>query len=237
MTLSSFLEHTSVIGLGTILVLLGCSVYVVALGRELYQRLQANRQSGGWLLTQLHHLQTAEKASPARLQQYLSRHQRPLNRLLSELLCLKSPVSLERGDYLLSASLERERGQLERGLSGLGTVAVIAPFVGLFGTVVGITKTFADVAKLGKAGIEVVSAGVSEALVTTGIGLIVAIVSVVLFNALKARIDEEVLNWDVTARGYLSVLAGPTEESQELWPSLLRDGSEPEDARIFLAQG
>ncbi len=232
--LSSFLEHTSIVGLATIVVLLGCSIYVVALARELYQRLGANRQSGPWLLTQLHHLQRVEKLSPHALQQYLSRCQRPLNRVLSELLCLSPPVSLERGDYLLSASLERERGALERGLSGLGTVAVIAPFVGLFGTVVGITKTFADVAKLGKAGIEVVSAGVSEALIATGIGLFVAIISVVVFNGLKARIDEEVANWDVTARSYLALLASSDEENQELWPTLLLDGLTPDDARDFL---
>ncbi len=235
MTLTSFLQHTSVIGLATILVLLGCSIYVVAVGRELGVRLNSSRLRGDWLLSQLHHLQRAEKVPVARLREYLSRHPQPLSRMLSELLCLETPISLERGDYLLSTSLERERGRLERGLAGLGTVAVIAPFVGLFGTVVGITKTFADVAKLGKAGIEVVSAGVSEALVATGIGLLVAIASVVLFNALKSRIDREVTDWDATARGYLSLLASSAEETEGLWSSLLSDDQAPDDARAFLS--
>lgn len=234
MTLNLFLEHTSIVGLLTIFALLACSVYVVALGRELSLRLAGSRLQGAWLLAQLHHLQWGQKLPPTRLTEYLARHNHPLSRLLGELVCLQTPVNLERGDYLLSTGLERERGRLERGLSGLGTVAVIAPFVGLFGTVAGITKTFADVAKLGKAGIEVVSAGVSEALVATGIGLIVAIVSVVLFNSFKARFDRAVADWDVTARTYLSLLACSPEEAEALWQSQPLGEHPPDDARAFL---
>lgn len=235
MTLNLFLERTSVVGLLTIFILLACSIYIVALGRELFSRPASKPLRGAWLLAQLHHLQWVQKLPPARLRDYLERHDHPLSRLLAELVCLQTPVNLEQGDYLLSTGLERERGRLERGLSGLGTVAVIAPFVGLFGTVVGITKTFADVAKLGKAGIEVVSAGVSEALVATAVGLIVAIVSVVLFNSFKARFDRAVGDWDVTARTYLSLLACSPEEAEALWRSQPLDQESPDDARAFLS--
>lgn len=215
MNLSTFLQHTSAAGLATLFVLLACSVYIAALGRDLFLRSRAARLEGDWLLAQLRHLLFAAKLPPERARAFLARHDKPLARVLGELMLLDSPT-LERGDYLLSTALEKERVRLEAGLSSLGTVAVIAPFVGLFGTVVGITKTFADVARLGKAGIEVVSAGVSEALVTTAVGLLVAIVSVVLFNHFKAAFDKLNAEWDTCGRGLLSMLTGSPEEASRL---------------------
>lgn len=236
MTFSSFLAHTSLVGLVTIVVLIGCSIYVVAVGRELQLRLRSAHLPGDWLLTQLYHLQQAKKQPKAVVRDYLQRHPQPLARMLSQLLCLDAPVDLERGDYLLSTAIERERSELERGLPGLGTVAVIAPFVGLFGTVVGIAKTFSDIAGMGKAGIEVVSAGVSEALVATGIGLVVAIASVVLFNALKSRIETRVGEWDAISRTYLSLLAASPEEAEKLWAVQPQPAATSEDAQSFLAE-
>lgn len=72
--------------------------------------------------------------------------------------------------------------QLEGGVAALGTIASIAPFVGLFGTVVGIIKAFGSIAVNAGGGAEVVSAGIAEALVTTACGLLVAIPSVAAYN-------------------------------------------------------
>lgn len=224
MNLSTFLQHTSAAGLATLLVLLACSVYIAALGRELQLRSRAARLDGDWMLAQLRHLLFTARLPAERASAFLAAHDKPLARLLNELLLMTSPT-LERGDYLLSTALDRERVRLESGLSSLGTVAVIAPFVGLFGTVIGITKTFADVARLGKAGIEVVSAGVSEALVTTAVGLLVAIVSVVLFNTFKARFDRMNAEWDACGRGLLSMLTGTPEEAARLLDSALSQQS------------
>lgn len=77
---------------------------------------------------------------------------------------------------------------LEANLSILGTIAVIAPFVGLLGTVLGIIQAFENIAQHGKTGIETVGAGVAEALVTTAAGLFVAILAVIAFNAFKSKI-------------------------------------------------
>jgi biopolymer transport protein ExbB len=77
---------------------------------------------------------------------------------------------------------------LERHLGMIGTIAVVAPFVGLFGTVLGIIKAFQDIALKGNSSPAVVAAGVSEALVTTAAGLFVAVVSVVFFNYFKTRV-------------------------------------------------
>ena len=199
------LADMSLAGFLTIAVLLICSLFMVALGWELHKRVNNQALNGDWLLAQLRHLIFENKVDKEKAQEYLQQLDRPVANICSELLALDDP-NLESGDYLLTSLLERKRLVLEKGLSHLGTIAVIAPFVGLFGTVVGITKTFADVAKMGKAGIEIVSAGVSEALVATAIGLLVAIVSVVLFNYFKKRFDDEVSNWDVTARSLLTLL-------------------------------
>jgi len=88
----------------------------------------------------------------------------------------------------LSIALMEHLNALERNLGIIGTIAVIAPFVGLFGTVLGIIRAFQDIALKGNSTPAVVAAGVSEALVTTATGLIIAVIAVVFFNYFKTRI-------------------------------------------------
>jgi biopolymer transport protein ExbB len=87
----------------------------------------------------------------------------------------------------LSAALKRRLPAFNRNLPIIGTLAVIAPFVGLFGTVLGIIHAFDDIALKGNSSPAVVAAGVGEALVTTAAGLFVAVVSVIFFNYFKTR--------------------------------------------------
>ena len=96
---------------------------------------------------------------------------------------------------------ERELATLRRGMSVLATVASSAPFVGLFGTVGGIITAFqklADPTK-GGGGIGTVSAGIAEALITTAVGLGVAILAVWFYNYFTARIDDLTIDIDETA--------------------------------------
>src|ERR1700733_541480 len=88
----------------------------------------------------------------------------------------------------LSIALMEHLNALERNLGIIGTIAVISPFVGLFGTVLGIIRAFQDIALKGNSTPAVVAAGVSEALITTAAGLFVAVVSVIFFNYFKSRI-------------------------------------------------
>jgi biopolymer transport protein ExbB len=88
----------------------------------------------------------------------------------------------------LSIALMENLNALERNLPIIGTIAVIAPFVGLAGTVAGIIRAFQDIALKGNSTPAVVAAGVSEALYTTGAGLVVAVISVIFFNYFKTRI-------------------------------------------------
>jgi biopolymer transport protein ExbB/TolQ len=86
---------------------------------------------------------------------------------------------------MVACTLRRERSAYERGLGFLGTLGSNAPFLGLFGTVVGIIKAFADlgVGAAKGAGATAVMSGLSEALVATAVGIFVAIPAVVAFNA------------------------------------------------------
>lgn len=84
---------------------------------------------------------------------------------------------------VVNAQLERARLEYERRLAFLGTLGNNAPFIGLFGTVLGIIRAFADLAaNPGAAGAGSVMAGISEALVATAVGLAVALPAVVTFN-------------------------------------------------------
>ena len=78
---------------------------------------------------------------------------------------------------------------MKKGLGGLATIATTAPFIGLFGTVVGIINAFRGMAASGAGGLGSVSAGISEALVTTALGLFVAIPAVWLYNLFLNKID------------------------------------------------
>jgi biopolymer transport protein ExbB/TolQ len=108
---------------------------------------------------------------------------------------------------------ERELAGLRRGLPVLATVASSAPFVGLFGTVGGIITAFqklADPTK-GGGGIGTVSAGIAEALITTAVGLGVAILTVWFYNYFTARLDDITIDIDETASELVdSILKGHT---------------------------
>jgi biopolymer transport protein ExbB/TolQ len=105
---------------------------------------------------------------------------------------------------LVEARVIEERHHLERGLNYLGSVGSNAPFIGLFGTVLGIIKAFHDLSIAEQAGPSVVMAGISEALVATAIGLLVAIPAVVIFNVFKARTKTVISNTESLCKLFLS---------------------------------
>jgi biopolymer transport protein ExbB/biopolymer transport protein TolQ len=90
--------------------------------------------------------------------------------------------ALERAEAIVHA-------ELKRGVSGLATIGSTAPFVGLFGTVVGIINAFKGISTEKSTGLGAVAGGISEALVTTAIGLLVAIPAVWMFNYFTNRIE------------------------------------------------
>ncbi|HYG98297.1 MAG TPA: MotA/TolQ/ExbB proton channel family protein [Terriglobales bacterium] len=90
--------------------------------------------------------------------------------------------ALERAEAIVHA-------ELKRGLGGLATIGATAPFVGLFGTVVGILNAFKGISEQKATGLGAVAGGISEALVATAIGLAVAIPAVMAFNYFSGRVE------------------------------------------------
>jgi len=84
----------------------------------------------------------------------------------------------------------QEALRLEGRLAFLATVGSATPFVGLFGTVIGIINAFAEIGRTGNAGLETVGPGIAEALVATAIGLFAAIPATIFYNAFVARLRD-----------------------------------------------
>jgi biopolymer transport protein ExbB len=104
-------------------------------------------------------------------------------------------------DTVMSASMASMRGQMDRGITFLGTLGNNAVYIGLFGTVIGIIRAFDALAKEGGAalaegGASSVMAGISEALVATAVGLFVTIPAVIAFNYFNKQVRKNLLQAD-----------------------------------------
>ena len=111
----------------------------------------------------------------------------------------------------LERSVAIVHAEMKRGLSGLATIGSTAPFVGLFGTVAGIINAFKKIAQTQASGLSTVAGGISEALVTTALGLLVAVPAVWTFNYFTNKVEAfdvemdnssmELINYFITRRG------------------------------------
>ena len=97
-------------------------------------------------------------------------------------------------------------GSFKRYLWALGTVGSSAPFVGLFGTVVGILKAFQSMSRAGTGGFKVVSQGIAAALVATAAGLLVAIYAIIAYNYFVSRVGAIALEYKVFCEEFLLAL-------------------------------
>jgi len=117
---------------------------------------------------------------------------------------LESAVARERAEVLL---------RMKRNLWVLGTIGATAPFVGLFGTVAGIMRSFrdlgVDVASGGAGGSAKVMTGISEALIATAVGIIVAVEAVVLYNYFQARLARLAVELRLIAEEFIELLRAP----------------------------
>ena len=107
---------------------------------------------------------------------------------------------------LLTGAETRERLRYQRRLSFLATVGSNAPFIGLFGTVLGIIKAFKDLAGNMADASGTVMAGISEALVATAVGLLVAIPAVIAYNLFVGKVKSVSANAELLSRTLLSHL-------------------------------
>ncbi len=116
--------------------------------------------------------------------------------------------SAEMAQRELDRRLQQLDAELRRGMGILASTGSTAPFIGLFGTVIGIITAFQGIAAAGGGGLEAVSAGIAEALIVTAVGLVVAITAVLVFNFLTARFDRFDMNMQHAASELVDFLEG-----------------------------
>lgn len=109
---------------------------------------------------------------------------RPHEVLMEEVYTSKEEMSDK-----LNRRLSETNNVLKKNLWILGTIGSSAPFVGLFGTILGIMESFKAIGETGKSGFSVVAAGISEALIATAAGIIVAVIAVIFYNYFQTRVN------------------------------------------------
>ena len=134
----------------------------------------------------------------------------------------RNPLALERAAQTASSEALTA---MESRMTWLATIAAIAPFIGLFGTVMGIIDAFHGLGTAGAATLRAVAPGISEALITTAAGLVVAIPAVVGYNQLTARLREFGARMDDFGRELLNAIENAamlTPPPQQQQPEELR---------------
>jgi biopolymer transport protein ExbB len=169
-----------------LMVLAVCSV--VTLGIALERLYYFRKRAGNADLVLMEVLESIRKGRVGEALEICRRCAHPLGFVASETLeCqLSRPGDTEE---TMQVALSQQKMLLERNIGMLGTMAAVAPLIGLLGTVWGIMRAFHDMALTGSAAPSVVAAGVAEALVTTAAGLVIAVPSVLLFNHLNRRLN------------------------------------------------
>lgn len=138
-------------------------------------------------------------------------------------------VNLQHDREIMKESIE-ETGrhvvhELERFLNTLGTVASITPLLGLLGTVIGMIKVFNTITTAGVGDAGLLAGGISEALITTAAGLVVAIPSLMFYRYFRGLLDEYVIRMEEEALKLVEVIHGEREEDTQLRNASKKKGS------------
>lgn len=184
--------------------LLLCSILTVAIGIERAVVLLRAGRADAILLEALRGLLASNQAAVA-VQRCAVSHG-PLARIMQAVLA-PGEHDAQRRRRVLERALARETGRLEQYMPVLATIGSVSPFIGLFGTVLGIMRAFRDIGIAGSAGSAIVAAGVAEALVATAAGLMVAVVAVVAYNHLTAWAQSIITNDELNAEELADLLA------------------------------
>ncbi|UTW49967.1 MotA/TolQ/ExbB proton channel family protein [Bacterioplanoides sp. SCSIO 12839] len=134
----------------------------------------------------------------------------PLGRVLAAGL-----LNSRHGRTIMKESIEEvashEVHEMERYLNALGTIAAVAPLMGLLGTVIGMIKVFSEIVIAGTGQANLLAGGISEALITTAAGMVVAIPALIAHRMLQRRVDEVVVFMEQEAIKLVDVLHGERE--------------------------
>jgi biopolymer transport protein ExbB len=197
MTISELLGNVGVFGLAVMMCLAALSIYSVGLILDKHRRFRlASRQSHTFKSVFLKLLRAGE------LQNVIDAARKSQRSYMAQVVSAgvmeyesretgsNPDAALEVVTSALDNAKEEALIEMKRGLGLLATIGSTAPFIGLFGTVVGIINAFRGIAANGSGGMAAVSGGIAEALVATALGIFVAIPAVVAFNQFTGKLDQ-----------------------------------------------
>ncbi|WP_299153222.1 protein TolQ [uncultured Tateyamaria sp.] len=110
-------------------------------------------------------------------------------------------------DRSMDVAITKQAESLQGGLTVLATVGSSAPFIGLFGTVIGIMNAFIEIAEQQNTNLAVVAPGIAEALLATGLGLLAAIPAVIFYNKLSADSDRIIAGYEAFSDEFATILS------------------------------
>lgn len=197
MTASEMLRDMGPIGMGVMLCLLGLSIYSIAMIFDKFRRFRAAQLQSLQFLPAFGRCLNEGKLQDA--MDSARRHDkshvaRVVRAGVSEFVeggtqVADADVRVEMVSRALERSANVTLADMKRGLGGLATIGSTAPFIGLFGTVIGIIHAFQGIAESGSGGIAAVSGGIAEALIATALGIFVAIPAVMAFNYFTGSLE------------------------------------------------
>jgi biopolymer transport protein ExbB len=187
----------------TLIILGFCSLISITFMIERWWAIRKAQASGDAILAHVQKLLQDGKSDSA--QQYCLKQSASVSQMIHYGLQHAGRPRRDLEELLASKRME-ERLKLERYLGVLGTLGNIAPFIGLFGTVVGIIKAFRDLALSGGGGPAVVAKGIAEALVATAAGLVVAIPAVIVYNYFMRKVKAISVEMEVASTRLLVML-------------------------------
>jgi biopolymer transport protein ExbB len=181
------------------------SVAALAIIGERFWSLQRKYVCPPNLVAQVQQWLAGNQLDPSRIE--LVRESSPLGRVLAAGL-----INRNRDRVILKEAIEdagrHTAPELERYLRTLGTIAAIAPFLGLLGTVLGMIEMFSGIGTRGVGDPSIVAGGISQALIATATGLAVAIPSVIFYRYFRGRVNELLLDMEQEALKLVEVLRG-----------------------------
>lgn len=185
-----------------------CSIAALAIIGERLWTLQKKSVIPPELLSQVQQWLDRKELNESRLT--LLRESSPLGRILA------TGLANRQHEYGALKEAIEDAGrhvvpELERYLNTLGTIAAIAPFLGLLGTVLGMIQMFAGIGSHGLGDPSIVASGISQALVATATGLVVAIPSLMFYRHLRARVESLLIDMEQEALKLIEILRGRRE--------------------------
>lgn len=207
----------------TMYALVFCSILMFAVTAERFYSLHKMDLDSEWLIQQLSLFLEDRKVSET--VEYLRQIPGVLPRVLEAGL-IRFDQDKSEIETALSNSIDEHIPVLERFIGVLGTIAVIAPFLGLLGTILGMIRSFTNIALKGTTGPAVIATGIYEALYTTAAGLIIAIPAVIFYNYFRSRIQAMATEMGVCANKLVEMIM-LSRKGEPFPEDLLPEGHKP----------